>query len=113
MGFPAEYITKTVFFFGGGRRQSFGSSRFEARAVEGVILRIPFTLVHDDRGLDQAANGGGQEGTEKRNVGEGRRGDGIRPVLVMQVLEVVGIFEGPDGVEQRIMGPVFFFRAVE
>ena len=99
LGFPADYITETIFFFGGGRRQSFRSSGFEARTVEGVILRIPFTLVHDHRGLDQAADGGGQEGTEKRNVGEGRRGDGIRPVLGMQVLEVVGIFEGPDGVK--------------
>ena len=82
-----------------GRRQGARSLGLDPRRVESVILTVPLVLVHAHRGLEQLADGGGQQGSDEGHVGEGRGGNRIGPVFVVQLLQPVGILQPEQKIE--------------
>ena len=99
---------------GHGWRQGIRSAGFKTAGVKGVVLAsVPFIGVHASDRLDKLADGGSQDRFYKRDVRECRRGDRVRPVLLMQLFQVVGVFQPAQWMQECVVGPVVFFRAIE
>ena len=69
--------------------------------------------MHADRGFYDAADGGPQQRAEQGNVGERRGSSRIGPVFVVQFLQVIGISQPLDRMQQRIVGPLLFLGSIE
>jgi hypothetical protein len=59
------------------------------------------------------ADRGGEQRPDQGHVGEGRRRDRIRPVEIVLLFEPVGIAQRAERVQDRVVIPLLFFRAVE
>ena len=95
------------------RGQCFRTLGLELRGEEGVVLTAPLVRLQALGRLDHLADGGRQEAAYPGNVGEGRAGRRIRPVLRMRSLQVIGILKPGERTHQRVVRPLLFLAAVE
>jgi hypothetical protein len=83
------------------------TARLKTAGVETVVLAtVPFVLVHTTDRLEELADRGGQCRAQQGHVREGGRSDRIRPVLVVELLQVVGVFQPFERMKEWVVRPV-------
>jgi hypothetical protein len=107
--FLFEDVAERILVLRHGRWKPIRASWLQPRRVKGILSPVPLVFMHPHRGLDQAAQGGGQQRTYQGNIGEGRRRNRVRPVLIMLLFKVVRISEVAEG----IVFPFLPFRSVK
>jgi hypothetical protein len=90
-------------------RQGIRSPWLDAWGIEAVFLAIPLFLMHTDCGLDEPSDSGCQDGSDKRHVGECRGSHRIRPVVIVESLQIIRVFQLLDRMQDGIVIPIVLF----